>query len=414
MGTTASSKHQLPGVARAPAHLLLLLAGADALGLRQVLRMAHAELAALVEVHGVLGDDEAGDALAALARLGPRGDREDLADPGVGDEHLGAVEQVVVALVHRGRGGAAGVAPRAGLGETESAEHLARRQQRHVAPLLLFGAELDDGGGAEVGVGADGERVARVHLGHLVDGDVVGELVHPGAAQLLAPGHAEEAELAHGLDVLPGELRGAVQLAGHGRDPFLGELAHHLADLVVMFGEIERVVHTEIPEEVVPSVGGQYSRSCLRRVELIEFLPAKAAAMKRHEPKGETTKVGSWQYSQAEVREHQDRRLFGIRGVEPEGLERSRRSAGRRLHREGQCARHGRGSGEESGRGYGPVGAREEGDLTSQAIASSLASGGAVITVQTPRISSQRSHPGRLQRRSRISFPSCSTVTTSQ
>jgi hypothetical protein len=31
--------------------------------------------------------------------------------------------------------------------------------------------------------------------------------------------------------------------------------------------------------------------------ELIEFLPAKAAAMKRHAPKGETTKVGSWQYS---------------------------------------------------------------------------------------------------------------------
>ena len=36
--------------------------------------------------------------------------------------------------------------------------------------------------------------------------------------------------------------------------------------------------------------------------ELIEFLPGKAAAMKRQEPKGETTKVGSWQYSQAEVR----------------------------------------------------------------------------------------------------------------
>jgi hypothetical protein len=38
--------------------------------------------------------------------------------------------------------------------------------------------------------------------------------------------------------------------------------------------------------------------------ELIEFLPAKAAGMKRQEPKGETTKVGSWQYSQAEVRFH--------------------------------------------------------------------------------------------------------------
>ena len=35
--------------------------------------------------------------------------------------------------------------------------------------------------------------------------------------------------------------------------------------------------------------------------ELIEFLPPKVAGMKRQEPKGETTKVGSWQYSQAEV-----------------------------------------------------------------------------------------------------------------
>jgi hypothetical protein len=35
--------------------------------------------------------------------------------------------------------------------------------------------------------------------------------------------------------------------------------------------------------------------------ELIDFLPAKVAGMKRQEPKGETTRVGSWQYSQAEV-----------------------------------------------------------------------------------------------------------------
>ena len=35
--------------------------------------------------------------------------------------------------------------------------------------------------------------------------------------------------------------------------------------------------------------------------ELIEFLPGKVGGMKRKEPKGETTSVGSWQYSQAEV-----------------------------------------------------------------------------------------------------------------
>ena len=36
------------------------------------------------------------------------------------------------------------------------------------------------------------------------------------------------------------------------------------------------------------------------------------------------------------------------------------------------------------------------------------------MTVQTPRISSQRPHPGRMQRRSWISRPSCSTVILSQ
>ncbi len=88
-------------------------------------------------------------------------------------------------------------------------------------------------------MGADGERVARVHLGHLVDRDVIGELVHPGAAELLAPWHAEQAELAHGLDVLPGKLGGPVELACDGRDVAPGEVADHLADLVMMFGEVE-------------------------------------------------------------------------------------------------------------------------------------------------------------------------------
>ena len=180
--------------------------------------------------------------LLPRARLGPRGDDEDLAHAGVGDEDLGAVEDVVVALVDRGGGGAAGVAARAGLGEPEPAQHLARREQRHVAPLLLLGAELDDGRGAEVGVRADGERVARVHLGHLVDGDV-GELVHPGAAQLFPPGHAEEAELAHRLDVLPGKFRGEIVVTGDRAHFAVGKIAHHLADLVVFFGEKWMLAH---------------------------------------------------------------------------------------------------------------------------------------------------------------------------
>ena len=149
----------------------------------------------------------------------------------------------MIALVDGGAGGAAGIAPRARLGEPEAAEHAPARKQRHVAPLLLLGAELDDRRGAEVGMGADGERVARVHLGHFVDGDVIGELVHPGAAEFVAPGHAQKAQLAHRLDVVPGEGGRAVQLAGDGSDARLRKLADHLSDLVMVLGEVKRIVH---------------------------------------------------------------------------------------------------------------------------------------------------------------------------
>src|SRR5262245_47404731 len=116
-------EHQLPGIAGAPAHLLLLLARPDTRSLGQVFLMAYPELSTPVQIHGVLGDDEAGDALVPLARLGSRGDHEDLAHPGMGDEHLGAVEQVVIALVHGGGGGPARIAPRTGFGEPEPAQH---------------------------------------------------------------------------------------------------------------------------------------------------------------------------------------------------------------------------------------------------------------------------------------------------
>ena len=92
-------------------------------------------------------------------------------------------------------------------------------------------------------MGADGERMARVHLRHLVDRDVVGDLVHAGAAELLGPWHAEQAELAHRLDVVPGKSGSLIELARDRRDMVAGKLAHHFADLMVLLGEVEKVVH---------------------------------------------------------------------------------------------------------------------------------------------------------------------------
>ena len=136
---------QLARVAGPPAHLVFLLTRADAADLGQIVAVADAERRGTRSRSTVsLRDDEAGDAAVAGARLGARGDGEDLADAGVGDEGLRAVEDVVVALVDRGSGGAAGVAAGARLGEAEAAEHAAGGQQRDVLAALLVGAELDD------------------------------------------------------------------------------------------------------------------------------------------------------------------------------------------------------------------------------------------------------------------------------
>ena len=86
-------------------------------------------------------------------------------------------------------------------------------------------------------------RLACVYLGHLMDGDVVGKLGHPGTAQLFAPGHAEQAQLTHCLDVFPRKGGGAIELGRHGGDVGPGEVANHLANLMMLLGEIERVVH---------------------------------------------------------------------------------------------------------------------------------------------------------------------------
>src|SRR5881296_2746922 len=122
-------------------------------------------------------------------------------------------------------------------------QHFPRREPGHVAPLLLLGPEIHDRRCAERGVGAHGDGVARVHLGELVDDDDVGEVVHPGAAELFRPGDAEQAELGHLLHVVPGELALEVVLACGRFHDLLGEVAHHVADLEVLVGEVEGVVH---------------------------------------------------------------------------------------------------------------------------------------------------------------------------
>ena len=81
--------------------------------------------------------------------------------------------------------------------------------------------------------------MGRVDLRHLVDRDHVRDVVQPRTTVLLGPWHAEEAQLSHLLDVLPGELGALVVLGGDRGDLLAGERADHLAHRQVLLAEVQ-------------------------------------------------------------------------------------------------------------------------------------------------------------------------------
>src|SRR5712664_2025568 len=217
----------------------------------------------LLEIARVLGDDKSGDAVGAFGvRVGPGSDAEDLAHSGVGDENLGAIQDVMVAAVDGGGLGAAGVRPGSGLRQAEAAQHRSSREQRHEPALLLGAAEVHDRGGTERRVGADGDGVARVDFRELVNDRDVGEVIHPRPAQPFRPGDSEETEISHLFDAIPREAALEIVLSGGRLEAGLAEVAPHLADLEMVVGEVERIVHPEIYQ---PTVSPKYSSSNRRQ-----------------------------------------------------------------------------------------------------------------------------------------------------
>jgi hypothetical protein len=181
--------------------------------------------------------------LIALPRFSSCGNDEDLAHTCVRDEDLGTIDQEVIALIDRECCRPPRIAAGTRFCETKTTKYPSGGEQRNMPPLLLLGTELDNRRGTQVRMRADSEGMTGIHLGHFMDRDVVRELIHTRAAELLAPGNAEQAELSHGFDVFPGESRCAVKLGGHWQDVRAGEVPNHLADLVVVFGEVEGIVH---------------------------------------------------------------------------------------------------------------------------------------------------------------------------
>ncbi len=160
---------------------------------------AQSELAvdgAAGQAGGVGGHEEGGDPLVA-GGVGRAGEEQHDVGPGaVGDEHLAAVDDVVVAVAHRPGREVAGVGAGARLGEAEAADVRAGGEPRQPLPLLLLAPPGRDGLGDE----AEGDRDDAAHRGvaaaELLRHQAVREVVAAGSAVLLVDGEAQEADVA--------------------------------------------------------------------------------------------------------------------------------------------------------------------------------------------------------------------------
>ena len=172
--------------------------------------------------------------------IGFGGDREHRAVAGVGDEHLRAAQDVVVAAADGGGANRLHVAAGVGLGEREAAAFFAARHRGQEIFFLRVGAVIgDDVGHDQMAVDDAGEgHPAARQFFHDAG---VGEEVEAEAAVFGGDGGAEEAELAHGGDhrvrVLVAMFEGggvgdnvAIDEAADGGDDFASECFIHWGD----------------------------------------------------------------------------------------------------------------------------------------------------------------------------------------
>ena len=136
---------------------------------------------------------------------------------GAGDEALGAVEDVAVAVLLGARAHGRGVAARLTLGQRVGERRLAVRDGREVALLELLGARQDHPGRPELVPHRD-ERGRRADPGDLLDEDAVRDLVRAGAAVGLGDVDRQQVRVLERLVDVPRVLALLVDLGRPRRD----------------------------------------------------------------------------------------------------------------------------------------------------------------------------------------------------
>ncbi len=129
--------------------------------------------------------------------------------------------------------------PASGSVSPKAPEHLAAAQPRHVALLLLLGAEQVDRLGAERGVRAERDRDRRIDARELLDHHRVVLSAASRAAVLLRERDPHQVELGELANDLVRECLVPVEVLGDRRDFGPSELAHGVAQELLVCGEFE-------------------------------------------------------------------------------------------------------------------------------------------------------------------------------
>ena len=184
-------------------------------------------------------DHERRDAAAARLRVGHGHHGVELADAGVGDPALHAVEDPLVAVAHRPRLHGDRVGARLGLGQAVGEAALAGREPAQVVLLQLLRAGDHHRQRAEL-VDRGDQAAAHADAGDLLDHQHRGQRVGTGTAVLLGHVRRVEVGLLERLRGLLGVAALLVDLGGVRRDLGRTEVADGLADRLVLLGEREQ------------------------------------------------------------------------------------------------------------------------------------------------------------------------------
>ena len=185
------------------------------------------------------GHDEGGNALVAQLPVDGGKDNGHIGVGAVGDEHLVAIEDVLLSISHRARPQRGGVAAGLRLRQREASEQLSASERLEERLLLVFATKLENRFADQRVVDRQNHTAAGTDPTDLLDDEAVGQRIHPRAVVLLGYEDPCEAQLSGLGEELAWKIARLVDLLRLGPYHLLGELPHGISQQTLFFTELD-------------------------------------------------------------------------------------------------------------------------------------------------------------------------------